>query len=248
MTMETNPPSGRPLLPLQSSISDENLGLNVGAPPLRLGARRRSPPCSMRGWFASPKALGPAPFESLLERDAQSVVSADSKVEAYAVQCHRLTYFIHSADGVQRRQYVPDLVAKMRDGRRVVVEVRAYALAQRRAWTSLEPHIRRAYQEDHNAEFRLITEEHIRRQPQLSNAQVMLAHCGVVPPSAEMSILQIVEDEGPISIRGLSEVLVQLGFSYAETFTSVMQCALADKVALDHAEEFSPKSLVWKRQ
>ena len=234
-------------LPLRSSLSDESLGLATGAKPLRLASRRRSPPSSIRGWFASPKALGAAPFESLLERDAQAVISADPQVEAYGVQCHRLTYFIPSGESVERRTYVPDLVLKMRDGRRVVVEVKAGELAQRPAWTTVEPHIRRAYQDDHDAEYLLLTEKNIRQQPYLSNAQVMLAHCGPSRPDAEMAILRIVEEDAPISIRGLGEVLGQLGITYEQTFTAVMQCAFAGKIVVDRAREFSPKSMVWGR-
>lgn len=233
-------------MPLRSSLSDESLGLVAGAKPLRLASRRSSPPSSIRGWFASPKALGPAPFESLLERDAQALISADPQVEAYAVQCHRLTYFVLSANGIERRHYVPDLVLRMRDGRRIVVEVKAGALAEGPDWTKLEPHIRRAYEEDHEAHFRLITERHIRRQPQLSNAQVMLAHCGAPDPKAEMAVLQALDAEhGPISIRGLSEVMAQLGITYEQTFTTVMKCAFSGKAKVDSGEPFSPSSQVW---
>lgn len=240
--------SGRRMMPLQSSVSADNLGLVPGAKPVRLTARRRSPPSSIRGWSASPKALGPALFESLLERDAQALIGTDPQVEAYAVQCHRLTYFVPTTEGVQRREYVPDLVLKMRDGRLVVVEVKAGALATKPAWTAVEPHIRRAYQEDHNAEFRLITERNIRRQPQLSNAQVMLSHYGVSVPEAEIALLQVLDaQDGPISIRGLSEVLAQLGLSYQQTFTAVMQCAFAGKVEVDTALEFSAATQVWLR-
>ncbi|WP_409019848.1 TnsA endonuclease N-terminal domain-containing protein [Brevundimonas vesicularis] len=233
-------------MPLRSSLSDDSLGLVPGAKPLRLTARRRSPPSSIRGWFASPKALGEAPFESLLERDAQAVISADPQVEAYAVQCHRLTYFVPTANGLERRNYVPDLVLKMRDGRRIIVEVKASALAEQPAWTKLEPYIRRAYEDDYDAQFRLITERHIRRQPQLSNAQVMLAHCGAPDPKAELAVLQVLDAEhGLISIRGLSEVMAQLGLSYEQTFTTVMKCAFAGKVEVDTTEPYSPSSQVW---
>lgn len=233
-------------MPQRSSLSDESFGLVAGAKPIRLIPRRRSPASSIGGWFASPKALGPAPFESLLERDAQALISVDPQVEAYGVQCHRLTYFAPSANGVERHQYVPDLVLRMRDGRRIVVEVKAGALAQRPAWTNLEPHIRRAYEEDHDAHFRLITERHIRRQPQLSNAQVMLAHYGAPDPKAEIAVLHALDAEhGPVSIRGLSEVMAQFGITYDQTFTTVMKCAFAGKAKVDASEPFSPSSQVW---
>lgn len=233
-------------MPLRSSLSEENFGLVAGAKPVRLTSRRRPPASSIGGWFASPKALGPARFESLLERDAQALISVDPQVEAYGVQCHRLTYFVPSANGVELRQYVPDLVLRMRDGRRIIVEVKASALAELPAWTKLEPHIRRAYEEDHDAHFRLITDRHIRRQPQLANAQIMLAHCGAPDPKAEIAVLQALDAEhGPISIRGLSEVMAQLGITYEQTFTTVMKCAFAGKAKVDASELFSPSSQVW---
>ncbi|MFN4041884.1 MAG: hypothetical protein ACK4I0_09500 [Brevundimonas sp.] len=248
MTVLPRQASGWRMMPLRSSVSADNLGLVPGAKPVRLTARRRSPPSSIRGWFASPKALGPGLYESLLERDAQAMISIDPDVEAYAVQCHRLTYFVPTLDGYQRREYVPDLVLKMRDGRRVVVEVKAGVLAQNPPWTALEPHIRRAYEEDHDAFFRLVTEKNIRRQPELSNAQVMLAHYGSSQPEVEIALLQVLEaEEGSLSIRALSEVLAQLGVSYEQTFTAVMRCALAGKVEVDTADSFSPATQVWGR-
>lgn len=237
--------SGSPL-PLRSSISGENFGLNPGAEPLRLRSRRSQPPSSIRGWSSSTKTIGPAVFESLLERDAQTLISVDARVERYAVQSHRLIYWTSEGASMRRREYTPDLVLEMQGSRRVVVEVKARALAEMQAWTKVEAHIRQAYREDHDATFVVLTEEDIRQEPRLSNAQIMLAHRGLTPPEIEFALLSALEAEGdPVSIRGLSEILDQLGISYDQTFTAAMQCALVGKAEVDFSRAFSPATQVW---
>ena len=74
----------------------------------------------------------------------------------------------------------------------------------------------------------------------------MLAHCGAPDPKAELAVLQVLDAEhGLISIRGLSEVMAQLGLSYEQTFTTVMKCAFAGKVEVNPTEPYSPSSQVW---
>lgn len=232
-------------LPLRSSLSCEALGLLPGVEPLRRRSRRQRPPSSIGGAHASFKALGPAHFESLLEKDAQTLLTADPAVKQYAVQCHQLTYWTPGPSGGSWRRYTPDLVVEMRDGRRVVVEVKAAALAAMDKWTRLEGHIRRAYREDHDVEFVVLTEAVVRRQPHLANAEIMISHAGTVAPDAEFCLLGTLEEEqGQISIKALSQVLVQLGLTYAETFSAVMKCALAGKVEVERDRAFSPATLV----
>lgn len=233
-------------LPLRSSVEGEGFGLTNGAQPLRLRSRRSQPPSSIRGWSSSHKAVGPAVFESLLERDAQTLISVDPEVEEYGVQCHRLTYWTSDREGNRRRQYTPDLVLKMRDGKYVVVEVKAFGLANKAAWVEVEDHIRRAYREDHDADFIVLTEREIRQEPYLSNAKLMLAHRGHPAPEIELPLLEALESEqAPTSIRGLSDILGQLCVTYDQVFTTVMQCALAGKVELDAAHVYSASTRVW---
>ncbi len=234
-----------PALPLRSSIAGEGFGLMAGGRPLRLQARRTQPSSSIRGWFSSPKALGPAVYESLLERDAQTLISVDPTVAKYAVQCHRLTYWTIEAAGVRRREYTPDLVVEMRNGDRVVVEVKASALAELPAWAKVEDQIRRAYRDDHGARFVVLTERDIRRQPGLCNAQIMLAHRGSTAIDIEFALLAALQAQvGLISIQGLSGILDQVGIDYDQTFNAVMQMALAGKVKVEFSREFSASTRV----
>ena len=235
-----------PSLPLRSSVEGDGFGLANGAQPLRLKSRRSQPPSSIRGWSSSHKALGPAVFESLLERDAQTLISIDPEVEGYGVQCHRLTYWTPEGHSVRRRQYTPDLVLRMRNGKHVVVEVKASGLAGKAAWREVEDHIQRAYHDDHDADFIVLTEQEIRQEPYLSNARVMLAHRGRPAPEVELPLLEALESEcGPTSIRSLSDILGQIGIAYDQVFTTVMQCALEGKVELDMSRAFSATTQVW---
>jgi hypothetical protein len=161
---------------MPSAVSRSDLGLYLGSRPLGKRSRRGKTP-SYHGVHGGHKALGLALFESLLERDFQTVLCADPRVQAYAVQSHRLRYWLPSVSGVQTQHtYTPDAVVVLKDGRPAVFEVKHSRLRLRSGWQKREPHIRRAYIEDHGVHFQVVTEQDIRIQPRLSNYEIMLRH------------------------------------------------------------------------
>ena len=219
------------------------------AEPLRLRSRRHAPPSSIGGWVSSSKALGIAPFESLLERDAQTLICADPRIKCYAVQCHRLKYWTYEGSTACRREYIPDFVIETAEGQHVVVEVKARALAQMSSWIRLEREIRLAYREDHGVSFLVLTEAEIRRQPYLLNAQLLLAHRGALEPALELAVREELESEiVPLSLHVLAARLRHLGITYEQTFTAVMRCVLAGKVEVEVEREISAETKVWKHQ
>ena len=161
---------------LPSGISHSGLGLFPGTKPLGKSTRRGRTP-SYHGVFGGHKALGLAVFDSLLERDFQTVLCADPRIESYAVQSHQLTYWIPRPDGTQKAHiYTPDICALRRNGSPLVIEVKHSSFLTKEYWVKREPHIRRAYAEDHGVQYLVVTEREVRVQPRLTNFQIMLRH------------------------------------------------------------------------
>lgn len=161
---------------LPSSLSHSDLGLFKGTRPLGKRTRRGRTP-SYHGVHSGHKALGLPIFESLLERDFQTVLCADPRVKAYAVQAHQLRFWVPLPSGsTVAHIYTPDVCALLRDGSQIVFEVKHSSFVNRSSWRNREPFIRRAYLHDHDVPFAIVTEREIRVQPRLSNYELMLRH------------------------------------------------------------------------
>ena len=227
-------------------ISQQQLGLVQGTRPLGKSTRRGRTP-SYPGFFASTKALGPAPFASLLERDAQTILCCDPRVEDYAVQAHQLTYYTPGAQGgFIQRLYTPDLVVRLRGGRVVVIEVKSQYLAGQAYWREREPHIRAAYQNDYALPFVVMTERHIRVRPLLTNYKRMLRFGGRFEDlHALQRVRDVLERQASTILLGdicRSAVLETDGVSRA--FSAVMRLALDGEVVLDHSTPISMSTVV----
>lgn len=157
-----------------SSIFPAHFGLRPGARPMRARPQRGYTP-SWDGKFGGSKALGPAPLESLLERDFQVLLTANPWVKNYGVQCHQLVYWAPNARGsFIRRTYTPDITALGPDGQVAVMEVKAGEFVRRDKWQRVEPYIREAYHRDHGVTFQVFTEVEVRAQPRLANCQEII--------------------------------------------------------------------------
>ncbi len=220
-------------LRLPSSVHPQHFGLAPGSRPMR-GYLRRGRTPSWNGQFASHKALGPALFESLLDRDFQTLICADWRIHRYAVQAHELTYFTPAEHGGRaKRTYTPDIVAIDHQGQVIIIEVKAAWFAKQAAWTRREPYIREAYAFDHGARFLLFTEEQIRLQPRLANCELMLRHRP--PPhdtEADLAIRDAVTAVGAcVSIGEICGAAA--GLSEERRFSALMRLALRGTVTLD---------------
>lgn len=227
-------------------ISQRQVGLFQGTRPLGKSTRRGRTP-SYPGIFASTKALGPAPFASLLERDAQTILCCDPRVEAYAVQAHQLAYYTPGTEGAfVQRIYTPDLVARLRGGSVVVIEVKAQYIADQPYWREREPYIRAAYLNDYALPFVVMTERHIRVRPMLTNYKRMLRFGGWFQ---DLHALQRVRDilQSPAKTLLLGDICRSALLETDGTgraFSAVMRLALDGEVTLDHTAPISMSTIV----
>lgn len=233
---------------LPSSLTRADFGLFAGTVPL--GRKKpRSRTSSYHGVYASTKCLGPADFQSLLERDFQTVLCCDPRVEIYAVQAHRLTYWVPNTAGTAtQRLYTPDFVVRLRDGRIVVIEVKAEALERQSYWQERGPYIQLAYARDYAVDFLVITERHIRIQPRLSNLERML-HFGARfdDPEAVMRVRDAFAlSSARPKIGELCELTVLASERMSRSYSALMQLALRGEIELDLDQPLSLSTTIAK--
>lgn len=220
---------------LPSSLSHGDLGLFIGTRPLGKRTRRGRTP-SYHGVHSGHKALGLSLFESLLERDFQTVLCADPRVKAYAVQPHQLRYWIPSPSGSMASHiYTPDVCALLGDGRPIVFEVKHSSFLNRSSWQNRERLIRSAYLNDHDVLFAVVTEREIRVQPRLSNYELMLRHRH---PEDDLESEFAIRDalaRLPLGcqIGELCSALVIASDNLRRGFSAVIRLALKGEIVLD---------------
>lgn len=120
------------------------------------------------GYFASRKSQAMVQFESMLERDFLALAEVMPDVVSVASQPVTLAYRL---DG-RRRFYTPDFLVKTKR-RCIVVEVKpASKLGE--VWHLKEQIFRRHFMSQ-GRDYRIITEEWIRREPRRSNVRLLTA-------------------------------------------------------------------------
>jgi hypothetical protein len=237
-------PKAEPQMPLKSSIYPARFGLVAGAKPLR-GLSKHRPPGVWGGYFSSPKAKGPAPFESLLERDLLTLLSVDPRIKEFAVQPHRLIYWMPGANGYPiRHGYIPDVVAVDRDGHVIVIDAKASRFANDPKWSKRQPLIDEAYSVDHNATFLVLTEEEIRAQPRLTNCQIIYRYRG--PPDdlhGDLVMRQIIGDaHASVMLGQLCLLAEEAGIDQRRSFSALMRLFMSGFISIDLSEPISPSS------
>lgn len=191
-----------------SSIHPSHFGLVKGAKSARK-VPRFSKTLAYRGFSASKKARGEARFNSLLERDLHTLLEVDPNVASFAVEPHKLTYFMPGPNGgVEKREYTPDVVVSDRRGNISVLDAKASFFRSLPQWREKEPVIRQAYEQDHGVKFQVLTERQIRAQPRLGNCQIVLIHSrGPIDVSLDLQLREILAASGPISISELQNLV-----------------------------------------
>ncbi|MFC6791759.1 hypothetical protein ACFQE0_20480 [Methylobacterium komagatae] len=231
-----------PPLRLKSSATPANLGLFPGAPVVR-EVKKRNYLCAVDGDGGDHKALGDAPFRSLLERDLRTLLGANPDIAHYAVEPHELTYFIPDGRGGQEKHvYVPDVVCRYRAGSVVVIDAKARFIAELPAWTRRQPHIEEAYRLDHGVAFLTLDEAEIRAEPRLSNAQIMERHRYIVPDA--VALLRVRDALVTLGLPTTIAAVVRAARlndrpGECRAYTAVLNLALAGEVALDLARPLS---------
>lgn len=242
--------TGMPIERLPSQLSHRDLGLFAGTKPL--GKRtRRGRTASYPGIFASTKCLGPAVFDSLLEKDFQTVLCADPRIEGYAVQSHRLIYWTPNQDGTNtQRTYTPDLVVRLKTGANIVIEVKSLAFVSRSYWVSRVPFIRAAYEKEYATRFLVVSEPQIRIQPRLANYKLLLRY-GARATDAEADTLvrdTIARIPHAPTVGEICESVPLIGKRMARAYAAVLRQHLCGAIKLDLDVPLSPSTTIIERQ
>lgn len=231
----------------KSSANPANLGLFPGAPVVRV-VNKRNHLSAVDGDGGDHKALGRAPFRSLLERDLRTLLGANPAIECYAIEPHTLEYHLPTENaGFDKRTYVPDVVCRYRSGEIVVIDAKAAFIAADPKWTLREPHIREAYEVDHGVMFVVLDEDEIRPQPRLANCEILEGHRYVTCDHEAMDrVRSALEDFGsPVTIAAVARA-ARLADRPGEcrAYTAIMNLALAGEVRLDLDRPFGFDTIV----
>lgn len=120
------------------------------------------------GYFASRKSQAMVQFESMLERDFLALAEVLPEVVSVASQPVTLAYRL---DG-RKRFYTPDFLVQTQR-RRIVVEVKPASKLDE-VWRLKEQIFRRHFMSQ-GRDYRILTEEWIRREPRHSNVRLLKA-------------------------------------------------------------------------
>jgi TnsA endonuclease N terminal len=202
---------------------------------------RRIPPSyrSITGRLAAHKNIGPAHYESPLERDYLITLEADPAVVAYETQPIRLQY--RDATG-RVRPYTPDVLVDRRGGVRELCEVKYVAdirklrAEHRERWLAAYRH-----SQEQGWRFLLITEQHARTARTrnwmfLSGFRVMSFPVGVLD-----NLVAVLADGGPMSV---ADWIKQSMHPRAEVLPAVWHLLCTGRVAVDMNQLLSLNSQV----
>ena len=231
----------------RSTISPPGWGLDRDAQPVREFRRQRLRH-AWRGFSCSHKIRSSRMriCESTLERDAHTILSADPQVLYFGVQPHWLTFRdIDDQGQAAWQRYAPDIIAQLRNGRRVVIEVKSITFAKSEPWVSRQEAIRAAYAE-HDLDFIVLTEMEIRNQPRLENCRIMLSH-----RSFGLDKLQLIAvrsslgaTSSPSTISTIIDMAQAHGGEKSSSFSTLMQMILTGEIIADLSVPLSDSTLV----
>lgn len=230
-----------------STIEPSGWGLKRDALPVREFRKQRLRH-AWRGFSSSHKIRSSRMriCETTLERDAHTLLSADPQVLYFGVQPHWLTFWHHDDQGrAVRQRYAPDIIAQLRNGRRVVIEIKSTRFATVEPWLSREPAIRAAYAQ-HDIDFVVQTELEIRNQPRLENCRIMLSHRSF---GVDARHLIAVRDSvgalsSPATIATILDAAQMRGGEKSPSFSALMQMILTGEIAVDLSRPLADGTLV----
>ena len=237
----------RTLVQGRSTIEPAHWGLDRDALPVREFRKQRLRH-AWRGFSSSHKIRSGRMriVESTLERDAHTLLSADPQVLHFGVQPHWLTFVDRDEQGrAVRRRYAPDIIAQLRNGRRVVIEVKSVTFATAEPWASRHHAIRVAYAE-HDIDFIIQTEVEIRNQPRLENCRVMLSHRSFGLDARHLIAVRssLGATSSPATISTIIDMAQTNGGEKSPSFSTLMQMILAGEIIADLSVPLSDSTLV----
>jgi len=185
----------------------------------------------LRGKFPSRKNGRMVQHEGLLELDAIYLFETSCRVLRYREQPVTLQY----PDGARLRRYTPDFELVLDGGEVVLVEVKPKrSLCKqevRHKFNCIASHMERI-----GRTFVVLNEEHIRKEPRLSNLRLALHHAARVPPTREAALAALVrfQAEFPMSLRDASTCfLANKVDPYSLLLSGWLHCSLDAPLTLD---------------
>lgn len=194
----------------------------------------------MPGWMPTTKSsAGTLRTETILEMDGLALFEADPRFIELATQPHQLTYLVTNGSETKKVRYFPDLIAKRRDGKLIVVDFKNDADANSSRWAKRSAVIETIYKAA-DIKFVTLPESVIRREPRRSNVKLLLRHrpyCKEVNKKAEATIWRVI-GERPTRTATLGDIIGQDGLdlhSRAESslLTTFAQLVLKGHLAID---------------
>lgn len=201
---------------------------------------------NVTGVAASIKSVGPAQFESTLERDFLALLEFSPEVERFEVQ--PLTIEWRDADG-KRRRYTPDTLVHFRPDlglRPWLCEVK-YRADLRAHWSELRPKLRQGLRraKRNGWRFRLITEREV-RTTYLTNARFLAPfRFHDITDAAAERLLTVLRTNQPTTPAGLMQALAADPAARAAWLPLLWQLMAHHRVQADLDVALTMESRIW---
>ena len=202
---------------------------------------------NLTGVFASAKSVGPAQFESTLERDFLTHLEFSADIATFEVQPVTIQWL--DSEGL-RRTYTPDVLINFSSTTSLspwLCEVK-YRGDLREGWTDLHPKFLKAirYAKQHGWRFRLITEAEI-RDVYLDNIRFLLPFRkrAVLHTDIE-SILSRLPVQTKLPLFQLLNEVAHDDHSRAEKLPAVWHLISHHRIGTDLEQPLTMSSLIWE--
>jgi len=201
---------------------------------------------NVTGVAASGKAVGPAQFESTLERDFLTLLDFSPEVDQYEVQPIKIEWRDEHGN---IRSYTPDVLAEFvpeLNRRPWLCEVK-YRTDIKKNWAALRPKFKQAirYAKQHSWRFRLITEVEI-RTPLLANVRFLAAFkLRNVPATDTEALLTALSAMHRTTPTGLLQTIAEDAWRRAEYIPALWHLLACRRIGADLNIELTMDSPIW---
>jgi hypothetical protein len=205
------------------------------------------------GVFPSRKSIGPAPFESLLERDFFTILEFDPQIKSFEVQPLKIDW--KDAEG-QSRHYTPDVLVHPTQWappgkwqKPFLCEVKTQADLEKHG-AELKPKFKaaRAFAKNKGLEFKVITDAVI-RIPYLGNARFLLPYTQLTPrPEQAHLALQMINELRTATPEQLVAAIANDKWLQAEILPTVWHLIGTEVIMCDLNLPLTMSSRLWSRQ
>lgn len=202
---------------------------------------------NITGQISSLKSIGPAAFESSLERDFLIILDFNCFVEKFEVQPCRVEYY---DENNKKRSYTPDVLVSYNSSnsakeKKLLYEVK-YRDDLRKNWHIFKPKFAAAYAFalSKGWNFKLITEREI-RQPYLENAKFLKRYNTPIEDSRLSMAHKIMNDLRETDPETLIAALASDFSNRAEVIYLVWQMLARGYINTDFTQTLNMKSKIW---